>query len=470
MGNCCASKERVLVANNHVKLEEEQSNQPKKANAKKNEDVIAKKEKSKNKKQPSNKNMEGERIIDNYYEFGDPLGVGGFGEVVVGISRSDNKKFAVKKVSKLKNYRKMASVMDNEAKCMRKLSGFSQVVSLVDTFEDMWNYYIVMDLCAGGELMDRIYEKRHFSEKIAAQLFKQILQAVAHCHNNNVIHRDLKPENFLFECKEENSALKLTDFGLAVEMKSEDQHFKEICGSAYYIAPEVLKGCYNHQCDVWSAGIILYLLLSGTVPFGASCANDKEIIREVRHKEVQVTGKRWSHVSASARELVLGMLERDPSKRYTIKEAMEHQWLTDGVASDAAIDRSIVVSMCQFNARNKFKKEAMRLIASTLSAADVQKLRSAFIKVDQNNNQLISMPEMAQALQEAGINHEENMEKLMKEMDLDGDGMVNYEEWLTACVEQQLINHQNNIWWAFCQYDKDQVRKEKILSIHHHSL
>lgn len=155
--------------------------------------------------------------------------------------------------------------MKDETELMTRVRGHPNVVSLHDSLEDKGNYYLVMDLCAGGELMDRIVKHRHFSEKVASKYFRQMLEAVQHCHARNVMHRDIKPENFLFASHEEQSPLRLADFGLAAFLASPDAELTEPCGSAYYIAPEVFAHRFGRSADLWSLGVILYLMLSGTV-------------------------------------------------------------------------------------------------------------------------------------------------------------------------------------------------------------
>ena len=154
---------------------------------------------------------------------------------------------------------------------MHHLAGHPNIVTLKGAFEDKHDVHIVMELCSGGELFDRIAARGHYSERAAAILTKTIVSVVDYCHKNNVIHRDLKPENFLLADKREDAPLKVTDFGLSVFYK-EGEVFTDTVGSAFYVAPEVLKGKYGKEADVWSCGVILYILLSGTPPFwGGKC-------------------------------------------------------------------------------------------------------------------------------------------------------------------------------------------------------
>mmetsp|Transcript_48967 Transcript_48967/g.136224 ORF Transcript_48967/g.136224 Transcript_48967/m.136224 type:complete len:315 (-) Transcript_48967:524-1468(-) len=252
----------------------------------------------------------------------------------------------------------------------------------------------------------------------------------------------------------ENSALKLTDFGLSAFIEDQDTVLTEACGSAYYIAPEIFARSYTKAVDVWSLGVILYLFLSGTVPFGYDAEEETEVYESIQRDELRMDTPVWSRVSAPARELIAGLLEKDPSKRYTLDQALDHPWVKGDAAPDVLIDKSVITSMYNFTARNKFRKEALKLIASTLSAADVQNLRQMFHKIDVDNTGSITFAELAAAVDSMGM-AECDVRQLMDHMDTDGDGTINYEEFLVATAERQLVNNQNNIWWAFCEYDTD---------------
>ena len=153
-----------------------------------------------------------------------------------------------------------------EVKIMQLLKNKSHVVNLEGAFEDKTSVKMILELCAGGELFERIISKKHYSEKDASAIVRQMLEVVGACHVNGIIHRDLKPENFLFRCEDDDSELKVTDFGLSTFYRH-GQRFTEVVGSAYYIAPEVLQRGYGPPCDIWSIGVIMYIVLCGRPPF-----------------------------------------------------------------------------------------------------------------------------------------------------------------------------------------------------------
>ncbi|OIW18047.1 hypothetical protein TanjilG_07538 [Lupinus angustifolius] len=203
------------------------------------------------------------------YTMGKELGRGQFGVTHLCIHKVTGQHFACKTIAKRKLVNK-EDIEDvrREVQIMHHLTGQPNIVELKGAYEDKQSVHLVMELCAGGELFDRIIAKGHYTERAAASLLRSIVQIVHTFHSMGVIHRDLKPENFLLLSKDENAPLKATDFGLSVFYK-QGEMFKDIVGSAYYIAPEVLKRRYGPEVDIWSVGVMLYILLCGVPPFWA---------------------------------------------------------------------------------------------------------------------------------------------------------------------------------------------------------
>jgi calcium-dependent protein kinase len=244
-----------------------------------------------------------------------------------------------------------------------------------------------MELCAGGELFDRIIAKGHYTERAAASLLRSVVGTVQTFHSMGVMHRDLKPENFLMLNRDESSPIKATDFGLSVFFKEGDV-FKDIVGSAYYIAPEVLKRKYGHEADVWSMGVMLYIFLSGVPPFWAE--NENAIFTAILRGEIDFVSDPWPNISDGAKDLVRKMLHINPKERLTAIQvlskppnllssceilyiskmihdlklfcASDHPWIKeDGEAPDTPLDNVVLDRMKQFVAMNQFKKAALRV-------------------------------------------------------------------------------------------------------------
>lgn len=210
----------------------------------------------------------GLKDVNGDYHLGKVLGRGQFGTTrLAEDANARGQTYACKSIAKGKlSCKEDIEDVQREVQIMHHLKGHPNVTYLRGTYEDKQNVHLVMDLCGGGELFDAIIKRGKYSERDAADLIRTIVNVVAHCHNMGVIHRDLKPENFLLQTPEDDSPVLCTDFGLSVFFKP-GERFKDIVGSAYYVAPEVLRRDYGPEADIWSCGVILYILLSGMPPF-----------------------------------------------------------------------------------------------------------------------------------------------------------------------------------------------------------
>lgn len=244
---------------------------------------------------------------------------------------------------------------------MHHLSEHPNVVSIKEAYEDVVSVYLVMELCAGGELFDIIIDKGHYSEREASDLAKTIVGVIEACHSLGVIHQDLKPENFLFIDEEEDALMMAIEFGLSIFFKP-GQVLTDVVGSPYYVAPEVLLKNYVPEADIWSAGVILYVLLCGVPPFYAE--SEEDIFKEVMHGKLDFRIDPQPNISKSAKELVNKMLVRDPKKRITAHEVLCHPWISiDVVAPDKPLDPAFLIHLTRFSAMNKLKKMALRVCA-----------------------------------------------------------------------------------------------------------
>ncbi|KAL5552158.1 hypothetical protein UlMin_002334 [Ulmus minor] len=213
-----------------------------------------------------------------------------------------------------------------EIEIMTKLSSHPNVVNLKAVYEEENYVHLLMELCAGGELFHRLEKQGRFSEYNARVIFKHLMEVVKFCHENGVVHRDLKPENILLATTSSSSPIKLADFGLATYCKP-GQKLHGTVGSPFYIAPEVLTGGYNQAADVWSAGVILYILLSGMPPFWGKTKS--RIFDAVRAADLRFTPDTWDCISPSAKDLISQMLSVDPLKRLTAEQVLAHSWMED---------------------------------------------------------------------------------------------------------------------------------------------
>nr|UEN74728.1 calcium-dependent protein kinase [Silybum marianum] len=393
--------------------------------------------------------------LRDHFLMGKKLGQGQFGTTYLCREKSTGIDYACKSISK----RKLLCKEDyddvwREIQIMHHLSEHQCVVRIKGAYEDNIFVHLVMDLCAGGELFDRIVQKGHYSEREAAKLMKTIVGVVEACHSLGVMHRDLKPENFLFDTPAEDAQLKAIDFGLSIFYKP-GQYLTDVVGSPYYVAPEVLHKHYGPEIDVWSAGVILYILLSGVPPFWAE--SDSGIFRQILRGKLDFESEPWPGISESAKDLITKMLDRRPQQRITAHGVLCHPWIVDDrVAPDKPLASAVLSRLKHFSAMNKLKKMALRVIAERLSEDEIGGLKQLFKMLDTDNSGTITFEELKQGLKKVGSNlMESEIKELMDAADTDNSGTIEYGEFLAATLHLNKIEREDNLLAAFSFFDKD---------------
>ncbi|KAI0499375.1 hypothetical protein KFK09_020278 [Dendrobium nobile] len=296
--------------------------------------------------------------LGDRYVLGEQLGWGQFGVICACTDLVTGEILACKSIAKdrLISADDVRSVK-LEIEVMMRLSGHPNVVNLKAVYEEADYVHLVMELCAGGELFHRIEKHGRFSEREAAVLFRDLMEVVMYCHDSGIVHRDLKPENILLATKSSSSQIKLADFGLATYIKPGQSLYGTV-GSPFYIAPEVLAGGYNQAADVWSAGVILYILLSGMPPFWGKTKS--RIFNAVRSAELLFPSDPWNEVSESAKELVTRMLCRDSVQRLTANQVLEHSWINHYAHKLEGVDgRGNLTAFGREDLRNSFSAPIM---------------------------------------------------------------------------------------------------------------
>ncbi|XAR53791.1 Non-specific serine/threonine protein kinase [Bertholletia excelsa] len=402
--------------------------------------------------------------IRSKYTLGKELGRGQFGVTYFCTDNSTGQTYACKSIlkRKLRNNNDREDVK-REIQIMQHLSGQPNIVEFKGAYEDRQSVHVVMELCAGGELFDRIIARGHYTERAAAAICRSIVNVVHICHFMGVMHRDLKPENFLLSSKDEGAMLKATDFGLSVFIE-EGKVYRDIVGSAYYVAPEVLRRSYGKEIDIWSAGVILYILLSGVPPFWAE--TEKGIFDAILQGEIDFESQPWPSISNSAKDLVRKMLTQDPKKRITSAQVLEHPWIREGGASDRPIDSAVLSRMKQFRAMNKLKKLALKVIAENLSEEEIKGLKTMFTNLDTDQSGTITYEELKTGLARLGSKlTEAEVKQLMEAADVDGDGSIDYIEFITATMHRHRLERDEHLYKAFQYFDKDgsgSITKEEL--------
>jgi len=293
-------------------------------------------------------------VITDYYEIKEKLGSGSFATVRKAISKETKEVVAVKIIKKKRLSTKELKSIEREIDIMIKLK-HRNVVTLLDVFDSPKQIYLVMELCVGGELFDKVVEAGNYSEHLASKAIKQVCRGIKYLHANGIIHRDLKPENLLYYDNSSEGLLKITDFGLATHLDDPNDLMRTTCGTLHYVAPEVLLGHpYGKEVDLWSLGVILFVLLSGYLPFYAD--------QKKQTYKLIVTGDYggfddpvWDGISRDAKDLVKKLLDINPKARITLDEVMKHPWIAraESVASPKTFSVSFATKLKEFNEKRK---------------------------------------------------------------------------------------------------------------------
>ncbi|GJZ03899.1 CDPK-related kinase 5-like protein, partial [Tanacetum coccineum] len=283
-----------------------------------------------------------------------------------------------------------------EVKILRALSGHNNLISFYDAYEDHDHVYLVMELCEGGVLLDRILSRGgKYPEDDAKSVLIQMLTVVSFCHLQGVVHRDLKPENFLFASKDKDAELKAIDFGLS-DFVSPEEKLDDIVGSAYYVAPEVLQRSYGTEADVWSIGVIAFVLLCGSRPFWGR--TETGIFRAVIKNEPNYDEASWSKVSFEAKDFVKILLNKDPRKRLTAAQALCHPWIRNDNEVKTPVDISILKFIKRYICASNLRKAALRALSKTLTFDDLVYMKEQFSLLEPSTNGYISVENFKTAL------------------------------------------------------------------------
>nr|CAG8614187.1 15859_t:CDS:10 [Entrophospora candida] len=349
------------------------------------------------------------------------LGTGSFAVVKECVEKKTNESYALKILTK-KVLKGKENILSTELDILKKVH-HPYVVSLHDLYESKEGVFIVTDLASGGELFSQLLLKGSYTEKDAADLARKLLEGVAYLHDLGIVHRDLKPENLLFKDTSEDADILITDFGLSKILTSTEDVLFTACGTPDYVAPEVLLQVgHNKPVDVWSIGVILYVMLCGYTPFWGE--DQAELFESIMSGEYDFEEEYWSEISDSAMDLIEKMLTHDPSKRITAKEACKHPWFESAKKVDI-----LEKVKSNFSAKERFKK-AVHIVRG------VNRLRksasSTTIDNVNNNHELVDKKEnistIAIELQQEENKHVEEGSEVEKEQKDDDGNNINNDE------------------------------------------
>ena len=410
--------------------------------------------------------------LRNSYDFTKKIGKGNFGKVFQVRNKKTDKLYACKKLSKL-NINNLIK-FKQEINILMKMD-HPNIIKLYEVFESENSLYLIMEECFGGELFDkiliRIDKNEMYSEREACAIIKQIVGAIEYCHNKGIAHRDLKPENLLYlkEGDEEDNPLKIVDFGLSKKYDVQ-KHLTSKVGSVYYVAPEILDGNYNEKCDIWSTGVILFILLTGEPPFNGP--ENKVIFNKIKSYKYDFSNDKWKNISLEAKDLISKMLIPQ-EKRLSASQVLQHPWFA------LTKKESITFERLNFNKRNFFKeykesnllkKIVLYYIASKLEENEILELKKLFLAFDKDNNGQIDIKEFEKGVMELKFNgiKKEDIKNYFDEIDVDNRGKINYTEFIAATLEKKVYLKKEILFDAFSvlDYDKDgKITKEELMKV-----
>ena len=413
------------------------------------------------------------RALRDCYEFTKNLGKGGYGKVFQVRNKKSGQLYAYKKLSKLN--------VNNLIKFRREINilvkmDHPNIIKLYDVFESQNSLYLIMEECHGGELFDRILKRiesnEMYSEKEACEIIQQVMSAIEYCHKQGIVHRDLKPENLLYlrEGPELNNPLKIIDFGLSQEINI-NKILSSKVGTAYYVSPEILQGKYSEKCDVWAAGVILYVLLSGEPPFNGP--SDGVIYSKIRQFKFNFPEKRWSKISNDAKDLLSKMLVPE-AQRLSASQVLEHPWFQLVKDNKIPLEKIKLDGNSNFfkeyKESNKLKKIVLLYMASKLQEEEILDLNKLFKAFDEDNDGQIDYKEFEQGimrLNSKGIKKEE-IQSMFDEIDSDNNKKIDYTEFIAATLQKNVFLKKEKLFDAFSALDTDKngkIAKDDLMGV-----
>ncbi|CAI2386109.1 unnamed protein product [Moneuplotes crassus] len=396
------------------------------------------------------------RMEDNY-EFCGKLGKGTYGEVLKLRDKMSGEFRACKSFIKANYKKEKISLLYNEVRILRMMD-HPNIVKVYDYYEDCDRFHIIMEYCEGGELFEYISKAGVFTEDMASHIMKQILSAIAYLHSQNILHSDLKAENImLVEKNDDDFFIKLIDFGMATKYEQKKSHIQ---GTPYYIAPEVLKNCYDSKADIWSLGVLIYILLLGAPPFKASSL--KEIFKKILVGKIDFSKEICGSLSEDSLEFIKELLKYDPEERPSAAECLKLPWIKkhSQKRKDTRKISSIALrNLKKFNSERKLEMAVISYIANYVtSEQNNQAMRDTFQMLDKDNDGVLSRQELLNGLSKVfgkqAFLHEE-IDQLLDNIDLNGNGVIDYSEFVTATSDYQKLCTEKNLKTAFDRFDLD---------------
>jgi len=380
------------------------------------------------------------------------------------IDDSNFKRYALKSIILSRVSDDFIEELHNEIAILQSLD-HPNIVKAYEVYETSVNIYLVLEHCSGGDL----YRRVPYSEKESAKIMGKLVSAITHMHQHQISHRDLKFENIMFENSTPNAEIKLIDFGLSKKVAPGKKYMTEGVGTIYTMAPQVLRGIYTSQADMWSLGVIAYMLLSNTKPFYGK--KRRHVVAKILKGQYKLYSPIWESISDEAKSFVEQLIQLEPSTRMNAEQALGHAWLGKEFAlserqPDPGILESVHDTIANYSAVSEFKKLALMVIAHKSTTEEILELRQAFDAYDTANNGTISLDEFKSAMQKVNASYTDgDVEQLFKSVDYGADGEIYYLEFLAATLEAHGRITEERLADAFDRIDSDDsgvISKENL--------
>ena len=420
--------------------------------------------------------------IEDNYKIISKLGKGSFGSVFKVQNIKTNEIRALKVIKKTS-----IIYQDDDHKFLKEIEiliklEHPNIIKIYEYYTDDINFYLITDYISNGELYNYVYKAKSFNERQTQYIMKQVLCAVNYLHLNNIAHRDIKLENILVEQEitsndEQLLNVKLIDFGTSNYVKTENTNYFTVkVGSPFYMAPEVLNKKYNNKCDIWSCGVIMFMLLRGHPPFKGE--NQEELFKSIQNDIINYN--EMTEISELAKELMSKMLERNVDLRYSADECLKHKWMKIYNEKSEVMKREVVTSalnnISNYHATEKLQQATMAYIVHFISFnKEVEDLKTVFNEFDKNKDGLLTFEEIDHAFTRYCTNkglqnftQKNKLIQMLDEIDTEKTGHISYEQFLRISIDQREILNENNLRSAFEKFDTNKdgkLSKEEIKNV-----
>lgn len=405
--------------------------------------------------------------IRSIYKFKDVIGGGHFGTVRLAYKKNvePKKLYAIKSISKKNITEKDLEEMIKEVDIISSLD-HPNIIKFHETYNDEYYFHIVMEVARGKDVFDKIIEEGHLSENTVSHITYKVLSALVYCHSKGISHRDIKPENILFENESNVGEIKLIDFGLSRKYNNQEK-MQTVLGTPYYVAPEVLQGSYDERCDIWSVGAFMYIMLCGEPPFNGK--NNNAIFKRILNEEVTYPPEKFKNVSKEALELMKLCLVKDPSKRLSGEQALQHKWFNSvyqEVHNKNKLDINVLKNLKSFSYPDKFQKMVLKFLVNQMNEKELDHLREVFQAMDTDHTGALNKDEIAEGFKKVGLKvSKEEVEDIIIKIEDCEHGKVNYSDFLLAAMDFKTNVDKEKLISAFSYFDVDKTGQISSIDI-----